>query len=214
MRRWSETAVRHKGLPPVTVAALVLAVAGTLGAFAAPPQVPAPYGLFVHSDCELKSEYSARTRTTTVQLALTPPGPDNSPSAASLLLRAQYAGTEPMAPPAELAILALPAITSNPNIIRGVELELTIERAGVRPVRLFYFGNSWGEHGFVFPGAEITRVEFSLSVAELKALLLAERVTGRVMNYDFVLARKHLAALRQFASTIGVADTTDTLAKR
>ncbi len=198
----------------MTVAALALLMAGTLGAIAAPPQVPAPYGLFVHSDCELKSEYSARTKTTTVQLALTPPGPDNSPSAASLLLRAQYAGTEPIAPPSEIAILALPAITSNPNIVRGVELELTIERAGVRPVRLYYLGNSWGEHGFVFPGAEITRVSFNLSVAELRALLLAERVTGRVMNYSFVLTGKHLAALLQFASTIGVADAADTSPKR
>ena len=113
-------------------------------------------------------------------------------------------GTQPIAPPDEVTILALPAITSNPNIIRGVELELTIERAGTGPVRLFYFGKAWGEHEFVPPGGEITRVTFNVSVAEVKAMLLAERVTGRVMNYSFVLTGKHLAALRLFAAAIGV----------
>ncbi len=214
MRQSSATAARHTRFPLAAFALLALSAAVTIGASAAPPQIPAPYGLFVHTDCELKSEYSAKTKTTSVQLALTPPGPDKTPSAASLVLRAEYQGTEPLVAPAGIAILALPSITSNPNVIRGVELEMTIERGGVRPLRLFYFGKSWGEHGFVFPGAEITRVEFGLSVAEFKALLLAERVTGRVMNYDFVLTGKHIAALRQFASAIGVADAADTPPKR
>jgi hypothetical protein len=214
MGRWSGIAVRLGRLPLVTVAALALAVAAALGTSAAPPQVAAPYELFARTDCELKSEYSAKTKTTTVQLALTPPGPDNSPSGASLILQAQYAGTEPIAPPEGITILALPAITSNPNIIRGVELEFTIERAGGAPVRLFYFGKAWGEYEFVPPGGEIRRVAFNLSVAEVKALLLSERVTGRVMNYSFVLTDKHLAALRLFASAIGVSGPAGTSPKR
>jgi hypothetical protein len=65
------------------VAALIVAML-VLCAGHAYVQVPAPYQLFVRHDCELKSEYSAETRTTTVQLTLMPPGLDSSPSAASL----------------------------------------------------------------------------------------------------------------------------------
>jgi len=214
MRGCSGIAVRHGGLQPVTVVATTLVWAAIGGTFAATPQVPAPYELFVRGDCELRSAYSAETNTTTVQLALTPPGPDDSPSGASLILQARYAGTQPSGSPSDIAILALPVVHSNPTLERGVELELTIELAGARSVRLFYFGDSFGDYGFVPPGGEIRRVTFSLSVAELRALLLAERVTGRVMNCGFVLTDRHLVALRLFALRIGVPDPRDTPPKR
>ena len=204
MDGWSGMALPRRRLPLLTATVLALVPPAALVALAAPHQIPAPYGLFVHSDCELKSEYSAGTKSTTVQLALTPPGPDGSPSAASLVLRAEYAGTQPEAPPADISIMALPAVTSNPTVLRGVQLELVIERTGARPVTFSYFGKSWGEYGFVPPGGEITRVVFSLSVAELKALLVADRITGRVMNSGFTLTGKELAALRQFADAIGI----------
>jgi hypothetical protein len=193
---------------------MTLVWAAIRGTFAATPQLPAPYEVFVRGDCELQSAYSAGTDTTTVQLALTPPGPDDSPSGASLILQARYAGTQPSGPPSDIAILALPVVHANPTLVRGVELELTIELAGARPVRLYYFGESFGDYGFVPPGGEIRRVSFRLSVAELRALLLAERVAGRVMNCDFVLADRHLAALRLFALRIGVPDPRDTSARR
>jgi hypothetical protein len=214
MRGCSGIAVRHGGLQPVTVVAMTLVWAAIRGTFAATPQLPAPYEVFVRGDCELQSAYSAGTDTTTVQLALTPPGPDDSPSGASLILQSRYAGTQPSGPPSDIAILALPVVHANPTLVRGVELELTIELAGARPVRLFYFGESFGDYGFVPPGGEIRRVSFRLSVAELRALLLAERVAGRVMNCDFVLADRHLAALRLFALRIGVPDPRDTSARR
>ena len=193
---------------------MALVWAATLCTYAAPPQLPAPYELFVRGDCELGSAYSAATDTTTVQLALTPPGPENSPSGASLILQARYAGTQPSGPPSDIAILALPVVNSNPTTERDVALELTLELAGPHSVRLFYFGKSFGDYGFIPPGGEIRRVTFSLGVAELRALLLAERVTGRVMNCGFVLAERHLAALRLFALRIGVPDPTHAPRKR
>ena len=214
MARWSGLAVRHRRLPLVAAAALALAVAGTFGTFAASPQLPAPYQLFPRTDCELTSEYFARTNTTSVRLAITPPGPDKTPSAASLLLWAQYPGTEPAGPPDGIVLVALPSVTSNPNVIRSTQMELTLEGAGPRPVRLFYVGASWARNGFLPPGAEVRGVEYQLSIAELEALLLAEQVTGRVMNYRFVLGGKHLAALHQFASAIGVADPANTRPNR
>ena len=214
MRLSSGTAVRHGCLRPVTVVGMTLVWAAIRGTLAATPQVPAPYELFVRGDCELQSAYSVATDTTTVQLALSPPGPDNSPSGVSLILEARYAGTQPSGSPSDIAILALPVVHSNPTLLRDVELELTIELAGARSVRLFYFGKSFGDYGFVPPGGEIRRVTFSLSVAELRALLLAERVAGRVMNRGFVLTDRHLAALRLFALTIGVPDPTDTSLRR
>jgi hypothetical protein len=176
--------------------------------------LPAPYQLFPRTDCELTSEYFARTNTTSVRLSLTPPGPDKSPSAASLLLWAQYPGTEPAGPPDGIVLVALPSVTSNPNVIRSTQMELTLEGAGPRPVRLFYIGASWARNGFLPPGAEVRGVEYQLSIAELEALLLAERVTGRVMNFRFVLTARQLAALHQFASTIGVADPANTRPNR
>lgn len=49
---------------------------------------------------------------------------------------------------------------------------------------------------------------FSLSAAELRALLIADRITGSVMNSSFALTAKQLTALRLFASSIGVGDRT------
>ncbi len=206
MTRWSHSAARfrHQGLP--TAAILAVALAGTLAASGAPPQVPAPYGLFVLNDCEVKSEYSAETRSTIAQLALTPPGANNTPSAASLVLRVEYPGRRPEGLPSEVTVLAVPAVTSNPNTIRNFELEFTVERAGSRPLRLFYFGRSWGDYGFVPAGGEITRVGFSMSAADLQVLIMAERVTGRVMSSSFALTGRQLAALRLFALTVGVPD--------
>ncbi len=134
--------------------AIVLAAAllGTALVAGAPRQMAAPYGLFVHSDGELKSDYSDELKATVVQLALTPPGLAGTPSAASMVFRAQFAGRQPAAPPRSIEILVLPAITSDPNVIRGVKLEFTIDRAGARPLPLSYFGKSWGEHGFTPPG--------------------------------------------------------------
>jgi hypothetical protein len=191
-RRWR--------LPAVLAAALL----GTLDASEARRQIPAPYGLFVHSDGELKSDYSAERKSTTVQLALTPPGLHSTSSAASVVLQAGFAGREPTAPPREIALLLLPSIVSNPNVVRGVELDFTIECAGSQPLRLFYFGSSWGEYGYVTPGGEITRVVFTMSAAELRALTVGERVTGHAMNHSFAFTDQHLAALRLFAQTIGV----------
>ena len=214
MARWSRVAVRRGRLPLAAAAALALAAAGTLGVFAAAPQLPAPYQLFPRTDCELTSEYWAKANTTTVRLSLTPPGPDKTPSAASLLIWAQHPGTEPAGPPDGIVLVALPSVTANPNIIRNTRMELTLEGAGPRPVRLYYVGTSWARNGFLPPGAEVRGVEYQLSIAELEALLLAEQVTGRVMNYRFVLGGKHLAALHQFASAIGVADPANTRPNR
>ncbi len=188
----------HFPLPAVVIATLAL----TIGAAAA--QVPAPYGLFVHSDGEVKSQYSTDLKSTIVELALAPPGQSNAPSSATMVLRAAFAGRQAIAPPAGITILILPTITSNPNVIRDNTLGFTIERPGSTPLELSYFGQSWGDYGFVPPGGEVTRVAFSMSVAELRALLLAERVSGRVMNSNFVFTNQHLAALRLFAMTIGV----------
>jgi hypothetical protein len=186
----------------MTLPAVVIAVlAVTLGAAA---QVPAPYGLFVHSDGEVKSRYSADLKSTIVELALTPPGQSNAPTSVTMVLRAAFAGRQATAPPAEITILILPTITSDPNVRRDNTLGFTIERPESTPVHLSYFGQSWGDYGFVPPGGELTRVAFSMSVAELRALLMAERVVGRVMNSSFVFTNKHLAALRVFATTIGV----------
>ncbi len=207
-------ALLHRRLLLVTGMALALAPSGVLRTFAPPHQVPAPYGLFPRTDCDLKSQYSSETRSTIVQLALTPPGQDGSPSAASLILRAEYAGTRPDVPPAAISIQALPAPNSNPNVVRGLELELIIERTDARPIRLFYFGNTWGEYGYIPAGGEITRVVFNLSATELKALLTADRITGRVMNSSFALTEKEFAALRSFASSIGVRDAQTLSPKR
>jgi hypothetical protein len=185
-------------VPAVVIATLSLAIG------AAAEQVPAPYGLFVHTDGEVKSEYSADLKSTIVELALSP-GLADTPSSTTMVLRAAFAGrSRPSTPPVEITILVLPAITSNPNVIRDTGLAFTIERSGSAPLELSYFGRSWGDYGFVPPGGEVTRVAFSMSVPELRALLLAERVSGRVMNSNFVFTSKHLSALRLFAMTIGV----------
>jgi hypothetical protein len=207
-------ALLRSRLPLATAVALALALPGALRIFAAPHQVPAPYGLFPRTDCDLTSQYSSETKSTIVQLALTPPGQDGSPSASSLVLRAEYAGTRPDVPPAAISILALPVVNANPNVVRGLELELVIERTNARPIRLFYFGTSWGEFGYIPAGGEISRVIFSLSAAELKALLTADRITGRVMNSSFALTDKELAAMRSFASSIGVRDPQAVSSKR
>jgi len=187
----------EQSLSAVAIATIAL----TLGSAAA--QVPAPYGLFVHTDGEVKSEYSADLKATIVELALSP-GLGDTPASTTMVLRAAFAGRQPTAPPGQITILVLPTITSNPNVIRDGALAFTIEGSGSPPLELSYFGQSWGDYGFIPPGGEFTRVAFSMSVPELRALLLAERVSGRVMNSNFVFTGKHLAALRLFARTIGV----------
>lgn len=204
MAIWSATTVRRTSLTLRMPAILTLTLAATLVASGALAQVPAPYELFVHADGELKTEYVAASRSTIVQLALMPPGAGSTPSATSMVLRAEFAGRQPMIPPGQIGILVLPTVTSSPNVIRGVQLAFTIQAAGSPPLDLSYFGRSWGEYGFVPPGAELRRVEFSMSVPELRALLLGQEVTGRVMNSTFVLTTRHLAALRLFAMAIGV----------
>ncbi len=184
--------------------ALAAAVVAAGGASGVARQMPAPYGLYVRTDCELKSTYSEEAKSTTVQLALAPPGPGDLPSAASLVLQAQFAGRQPINPPGAISVLALPAANGNPNTVRGFELEFMIERADASPVRLFYFGQSWGDVGYVPAGGEVTRVVFSMSVADLQSLVLARKVTGTVMNSGFVFTDRHFAALRLFATAIGV----------
>jgi hypothetical protein len=205
MTPWTAVAPPRICLPLATLGVLALATPAAVCVFAAAqPQVPAPYALFRGTDCELKSEYSTATSSTTVQLVLTPPGPDGSPSPAWLVLQAEYAGTRPDLPPADISITALPVVNFNPNVVRGVELDLVIETTEAKRVTLSYFGRAVGEFGFVPAGGEISRVAFTLSVTELRALLAAEQVTGRVMNSDFALTARELATLRLFASTIGV----------
>lgn len=155
MGRWSGMAPQRSRRPLVTAVVLALAPLAAPDTLTAPHQVAAPYGLCVRRDCELTSAYSAGTKSTVVQLALDPPGPDGSPAAASLVLQAEYAGTRPGVAPAAITILALPKVTSNPAAIRGVTLELMIECADTGPIRLFYFGESWGEYGFVNPGGRL-----------------------------------------------------------
>jgi hypothetical protein len=202
----------HAGLP--LFVALSAALSAAVIPSAASPQMPAPYGLSTLRDCDITSEYSAEKKSTVVQLALVPPGPAGEPAAVSLALRAEYAGRMPGSPPGAINVLVLPTILSSPNVQRGFELELMVYRAGARPLRLFYFGRSWGEVGYVAPGDEVTRVGFSMSAADLQALLLGERVTGRVMNFGFEFTNRHLAALRLFAMTIGVPDPADTRSER
>lgn len=206
MNRWPAPTVRRHHARWRFAGVFVAVLLGFAVVSGAPLQMPAPYGLFVHTDGELKSDYSDALKATVVQLALTPPGLAGTPSAASMVFRSQFPGRQPAAPPGEITILVLPAITSDPNVIRGVKLVFAIERAGARPLELSYFGKSWGEHGFTPPGGEITRVAFSMSLAELRSLLEAERVSGQVMNSSFEFTSAHLAALRMFATAIGVAD--------
>lgn len=204
MENWSATTVRRTSLKLQMPAVLIGTLAATLVASGARAQVPAPYELFVHTDGELKTEYSALSKSTVVQLAIMPPGAGETPSATSMVLRAEFAGRQPITPPGQIGILVVPTATSSPNVIRGVQLEFTIQAAGSPPLDLSYFGRSWGEYGFVPPGGELRRVEFSMSVPELRALLLGRQVTGRVMNSTFAFTGKHLAALRLFAMAIGV----------
>jgi hypothetical protein len=200
-------------LPLCLLAAMALSLTGSAGASGAFPQQPPPYGLFVANDCEVKTEYAPGTRSTVVQLMLTPPGPGGSASAATLVLRAERTGADASAPAGQIEVIGIPAINSNPNIIRNLELELVIARAASQPLRLFYVGNGWEAFGFSTPGNEITRASFKMSAADVQALLLAEKVTGRVMNYPFEFTPKHLAALRVFAMAAGIPVPDDKLSK-
>jgi hypothetical protein len=190
------------------LAVLVLALIVTVGASGAHAQVEAPYGLFVAVDGEMKSEYSPGQKSTVVQLALTPPGLSGTGPSATMVFWARFAGREPEGPPAEIRILVLPIVTSSPNVVRDVEMQLTIEHHKTRPLTLSYFGQSWGEYGFVPPGGEITRVAFTMSPAELRALGFGEQVTGEVMNSAFAFTEQQLAALQRFALAVGIADDT------
>ena len=188
--------------------AIVLAAAllGTALVAGAPRQMAAPYGLFVHSDGELKSDYSDELKATVVQLALTPPGLAGTPSAASMVFRAQFAGRQPAAPPRSIRDPGPAGDHLRPECHPGrqagvhdrpcrgaaapaVVLREILGRARVHPAR-----------------GEITRVVFSMSLAELGSLLQAERVTGTVMNSSFEFTNQHLAALRLFAMAIGVTE--------
>jgi hypothetical protein len=184
-------------VPAVVIATLSLAIGAAAG------QVPAPYGLFVHTDGEVKSEYSADLKSTIVELSLSA-GVGDTPSSTTMVFRAAFAGRQVGAPPSEITILVLPTINSNPNVIRDTGLAFTIDRVDSSPLELSYFGKSWGDYGFVPPGGEVTRVAYSMSVPELRALLLGERVSGRVMNSSFTFTSKQRAALQLFALTIGV----------
>lgn len=206
------TSSRPSPLPWIPVA-IVVALVGSAGASGAFAQQPPPYGLFVANDCEVKTEYSAGTRSTVVQLMLTPPGPGGSPSAATLVLRADRSGSDPSASVAQILVIGIPAINSNPNIIRNLELEFVIARGG-QALRLFYVGAGWENFGFSTPGNEITRASFRIAAADLQALMAADKVTGRVMNYSFEFASKHLAALRVFAMACSIPVPDDKGAKR
>jgi hypothetical protein len=186
-----------------TATALALALLTTaLGA--TPRQQPAPYELFARGDGDVKTQYSSATRSTVVQLALAPPGPGGLPSAATLVLQAEYSGAQPGGAPGPITVLAVPAPNANPNVIRNFELELIVERVDEAALKLFYFGQSWGDYGFTPPGGEIRRVAFTMSAAELKTVAAAEGVKGRVLNSDFVLTAKQIAALRLFGAKIGI----------
>ncbi len=168
------------------------------------PQLPAPPGLFVASDCEVKTQFSAETKSTVVQLMIVPPSPGNQPSAASLLFRVESARGGEGTAPAKIDLIAIPSVTSNPNIIRGLELEFRVERTGADPLRLFYMGNAWSNFGFATPGEEVTRTSFALGVPDIQTLMAADRVSGRVMNFPFEFASRHFAALRVFALATGI----------
>jgi hypothetical protein len=196
------------------LALLAILTATATARTGAVPQLPAPYGLFVTADCEVKSEYVPGAKTTVVQLTIMAPSPGNQPSSASLLFRAERAGGDAAAPPSKIDVVAIPSITSNPLVIRGVELEFRVERTGADPLRLFYLGNPWSNFGFANPGDEVTRASFVLGPADLQALMVADRVSGRVMNYSFEFASRHFAAMRVFALAVGLPVPPDKTEKR
>lgn len=197
-QRTGPSVSRHRLRLWLTVVAGSALIVGTEAA-----QVPAPYGLFVRHDGEVKSEYSPDLKSTIVELSLSP-GMGDAPASTTMVFRAAFAGRQAGPTPGEITVLILPTITSNPNVIRDNTLVFTIDRTESKPVELSYFGQSWGDYGFVPPGGEYTRVAFKMSVPELRAMLLAERVSGKVMNSNFTFTSKQLAALKLFAKTIGV----------
>jgi hypothetical protein len=198
---------------PVLVVLVCVAAAASVRV-AAGPQLPAPYGLFVTTDCEVKTQFSPDTKGTVVQLMLVPPSPGDQPAAASLLFRAEKSAGDEPAPPTKIDVVAIPSVTSNPTVIRGIQLEFTVERAGADPLRLFYPGNPWGNFGFATPGEEVTRASFVLGVSDFQALLVADRVSGRVMNFPFEFVKRHFAAMRVFALAAGIPAPPDKTEKR
>jgi hypothetical protein len=184
--------------------ALALVLGCAPGASNATAQMPAPYQLFVAGDGEMKSDYSVELKSTVVQLAIRPPGLRGTAPPATMVFYARFQGREPEGPPSEIRVLALPTVTFNPNVVRGVQMQLTIEHHQARPLTLSYFGQSWGDYGYVAAGDEISRVAFTMSAAELRALGFGEQVTGEVLNSEFVLTRDQLAALRRFTLAVGI----------
>ncbi len=84
--------MRHDAARMGRLVAVTLGLIATVPASGPSAQVPAPYQLFVRTDCELESSYSVERNATTVQLALTPPGPGDMPSGVSLILTASHSG--------------------------------------------------------------------------------------------------------------------------
>jgi hypothetical protein len=69
-------------------------------------------------------------------------------------------------------------------------------------ITLFFFPDSWDYPGFAGAGNEIPVAFFSLTAADLRALAIAQSLSGSVLWTEFVLTPAQLEALATFVSLV------------
>jgi len=184
-------ALRRAPLGAVTAALLAVLPAQAAGQLDAGNLAP-------RIDREIRAAYDPAQNRTEAVLTLLPRDIGGASSSLSLAIHATFAGREPAPGAGRFEIRAYPGPLSDARRVRPTELKLTLETEDGRRVSLWLFGASWGQAGFVPPGAEIPWVYFTLGEAELRALLQAERISGQALGYEFELTAEQVRAVRGF----------------
>jgi len=179
---------RLGGVAALLLAALPVPAVGQLDAGNLAPRI----------DREIRAAYDAARDRTEAVLTLLPRDVGADSSSLSLTIHASFAGREPAPGAGRFEIRAYPGPLSDARRVRPTELKLALETGEGRRVSLGLFGSSWGQAGFVPPGAEIPWVHFSIGEAELRALAAAERISGQALGYEFELTGEQVRALRGF----------------
>jgi hypothetical protein len=161
-------------------------------------------------DREITTTYDTSTNRTSVTLAIVPPGTGGEPSGVVLMFVGEFAGRAPVAGSTTLTVRAHITPRSDPRDrdprtgTEGRELVFRLDPHTNSGIALYLYARSWGYSGFVAPGDEIPVAFFTVTPAELKALRAARAITGRALGSEFLLAPDQLAAIAEFAGTLGL----------
>jgi hypothetical protein len=152
--------------------------------------------------------YSAAENATDVSLGLAPPAPSGAPGV-TFIFRARFQGrtvdTDKLTGiivRAHYRVLSDDRVRSSQALETSYQLHMNLDPGDRSGISLDFFPANWGYYGFTAPGDEIPVAYFTVAPEELRAISLANAVTGEVLWTNFTLTAAELEALRAFARQV------------